>query len=239
MAGPRASAVRARSFGSGHAPACGTASGFASGFATGAGRDPLSDPLGAQVRLDTDRRRRLRGRASRTGAPTWFPCNDYPTDKATYDFRVTVPRGTTAVANGTLEGRIEHRHWTTFVWSETLADGDLPRHGHHRQVPGDAVGRRRDPVVRGRGSRQAPARAAGAVEDPRHPPPCSATAFGAYPFEADRSDRRPHVLGGLRAGDPDQAPLPSGPGHRDPRPRAGASVVRRRRDAEALAPRSG
>src|SRR5581483_5388067 len=26
------------------------------------------------------------------GSPTWFPCNDYPTDKATYRFRVTVPR---------------------------------------------------------------------------------------------------------------------------------------------------
>jgi len=34
------------------------------------------------------------------GAPTWFPCNDHPTDKATYDFRVTVPRGIVAVANG-------------------------------------------------------------------------------------------------------------------------------------------
>jgi aminopeptidase N len=52
------------------------------------------------------------------GSPAWFPCNDHPTDKATYDFRVTVPRGTTAVANGTLEDRIKHRHRTTFVWSE-------------------------------------------------------------------------------------------------------------------------
>jgi aminopeptidase N len=53
-----------------------------------------------------------------TGAPTWFPCNDYPTDKATYRFRVTVPKGITAVANGTLEDRVEHRRWTTFVWRE-------------------------------------------------------------------------------------------------------------------------
>jgi aminopeptidase N len=52
------------------------------------------------------------------GAPTWFACNDYPTDKASYDFRVTVPKGTTAVANGRLERRIRHRHHTTFVWSE-------------------------------------------------------------------------------------------------------------------------
>ena len=52
------------------------------------------------------------------GAPTWFPCNDHPTDKATYDFRVTVPRGITAVANGELERRMRHRRRTTFVWSE-------------------------------------------------------------------------------------------------------------------------
>jgi aminopeptidase N len=52
------------------------------------------------------------------GAPTWFPCNDYPTDKATYDFRVTVPRGVTAVANGKLVRRVRHRRRSTFVWSE-------------------------------------------------------------------------------------------------------------------------
>ncbi len=52
------------------------------------------------------------------GAPTWFPCNDHPSDKATYDFRVTVPNGVTAVANGALRRRTRHRHRTTFVWSE-------------------------------------------------------------------------------------------------------------------------
>ncbi|MGY1672227.1 M1 family metallopeptidase [Geodermatophilus sp. SYSU D00710] len=51
------------------------------------------------------------------GAPTWFPVNDVPTDKATYDFRITVPQGKTAIANGepvgqpvTVDGR------TTFTW---------------------------------------------------------------------------------------------------------------------------
>jgi aminopeptidase N len=54
------------------------------------------------------------------GAPTWFPVNDVPTDKATYDFRITVPEGKTAVANGepvgeptTADGR------TTFLWRAT------------------------------------------------------------------------------------------------------------------------
>jgi aminopeptidase N len=52
------------------------------------------------------------------GAPTWFPCNDSPTDKATYDFRVKVPKGTTAVANGRLERRIGRPRHTIFVWHE-------------------------------------------------------------------------------------------------------------------------
>ena len=26
------------------------------------------------------------------GSPGWFPCNDNPRDKATFDFAVTVPR---------------------------------------------------------------------------------------------------------------------------------------------------
>ncbi|MGH2925010.1 MAG: M1 family metallopeptidase [Solirubrobacterales bacterium] len=52
------------------------------------------------------------------GSPTWFPCNDHPSDKATYSFRVTVPTGITAVANGRLNRRIRHQRHTTFVWSE-------------------------------------------------------------------------------------------------------------------------
>ncbi len=39
------------------------------------------------------------------GAPTWFPSNDHPTDKATFDFRVRVPRGLEAIANGELTDR--------------------------------------------------------------------------------------------------------------------------------------
>lgn len=34
------------------------------------------------------------------GARTWFPVDDHPTDKATFDVTVTVPEGWTAVANG-------------------------------------------------------------------------------------------------------------------------------------------
>jgi aminopeptidase N len=52
------------------------------------------------------------------GAPSWFPCNDYPTDKASYRFRVNVPMGTTAVANGALLDRVTKDVRTTFTWRE-------------------------------------------------------------------------------------------------------------------------
>ncbi|MGZ5315803.1 MAG: M1 family metallopeptidase [Solirubrobacterales bacterium] len=50
------------------------------------------------------------------GAPSWFPCNDHPSDKASYDFEITVPRGTTAMANGTLRRVRRRGRTTTFLW---------------------------------------------------------------------------------------------------------------------------
>jgi aminopeptidase N len=50
------------------------------------------------------------------GASTWYPVNDHQTDKASYDFTITVPDGKTAVANGELVSRRTDRGWTTFKW---------------------------------------------------------------------------------------------------------------------------
>lgn len=50
------------------------------------------------------------------GAATWFPNSDHPTDKATYDFAVTVPEGLVAVANGLLTGSETVNGWTTWEW---------------------------------------------------------------------------------------------------------------------------
>ncbi len=50
------------------------------------------------------------------GAETWFPVNDHPGDAATYTFRVTVPAGRTAVANGVLASRKTAGGWTTWTW---------------------------------------------------------------------------------------------------------------------------
>jgi hypothetical protein len=49
-------------------------------------------------------------------ASSWFPVNDHPSDKASYDFDVTVPAGLQAVANGVLQRQRTHGGWTTWTW---------------------------------------------------------------------------------------------------------------------------
>jgi aminopeptidase N len=52
------------------------------------------------------------------GSPGWYPANDNPQDKATYDFAITVPKGITAIANGVLLSSRTHRGQTTWRWLE-------------------------------------------------------------------------------------------------------------------------
>src|SRR3954454_15491250 len=54
------------------------------------------------------------------GSPAWYPVNDNPRDKATYDFAITVPAGITALANGVLvEPAVARGGRTTWRWRET------------------------------------------------------------------------------------------------------------------------
>jgi aminopeptidase N len=53
------------------------------------------------------------------GAPSWFPCNDHPTDKATFSFAVTVPKRRRAVANGLLTSVTRNRGKATYAWAES------------------------------------------------------------------------------------------------------------------------
>jgi aminopeptidase N len=52
------------------------------------------------------------------GSPGWYPANDNPRDKATFDFRVTVPRGNVALANGVLERAQSVGTRTTWRWRQ-------------------------------------------------------------------------------------------------------------------------
>jgi aminopeptidase N len=49
------------------------------------------------------------------GAPGWFPANDNPQDKATFDMAITVPDGITAMGNGVLVAHFSRRGRTKWV----------------------------------------------------------------------------------------------------------------------------
>ncbi|MFF3845914.1 M1 family metallopeptidase [Streptomyces sp. NPDC002328] len=51
-----------------------------------------------------------------TGSMAWFPGNHHPSDKASYDVTVTVPKGLTAVSNGELRGERAVGGRTAFAW---------------------------------------------------------------------------------------------------------------------------
>jgi aminopeptidase N len=50
------------------------------------------------------------------GAAGWYPVNDHPLDKATYTFRITVPKPYVVAANGQLHESIDNGDTTTYVW---------------------------------------------------------------------------------------------------------------------------
>ncbi|MFJ9754480.1 M1 family metallopeptidase [Streptomyces sp. NPDC101149] len=51
-----------------------------------------------------------------TGSMTWFPGDHHPSDKATYDIRITVPQDLEAVSNGELRSRTTKGGRTTYAW---------------------------------------------------------------------------------------------------------------------------
>ena len=52
------------------------------------------------------------------GSPAWFPANDHPTDKATFELTMTVPKGWTVVSNGEPDQPRTDNGATTFRWHE-------------------------------------------------------------------------------------------------------------------------
>jgi aminopeptidase N len=52
------------------------------------------------------------------GAHTWMPCDDHPSDQATFRFELTVPSGVTAVANGAMVDHTSTATTETWIWQE-------------------------------------------------------------------------------------------------------------------------
>ncbi|MFZ6993748.1 M1 family metallopeptidase [Curtobacterium sp. RRHDQ66] len=57
--------------------------------------------------------------AQPTGAPSWFPCNDRPDDKATYRFEISCETGYDVVANGELLGKERTGRGTRWTYATT------------------------------------------------------------------------------------------------------------------------
>ncbi|MEU4566792.1 M1 family metallopeptidase [Micromonospora sp. NPDC023956] len=118
-------------------------------------------------------------------ASTWFPVNDHPSDKATFEIRVAVPEGLAAVSNGALVDEWTEDGWTVRVWSErfpmasylaVLATGNLRiQKSTHRGKP--MVTAYHADVPKGGPAQRSVART-GEVAD------YFATLFGPYPFDS-------------------------------------------------------
>jgi len=55
------------------------------------------------------------------GSPSWYPCNDHPSDKALFSISITVPKDVEAISNGKLIGREKAGKLRTWNWQ-----GDHP-----------------------------------------------------------------------------------------------------------------
>jgi aminopeptidase N len=72
------------------------------------------------------------------GAPSWFPCNDHPSDKAGYRIRITCESAYTVLANGRLVSRERRASRTTWTFETTepmasyLASIQI---GDYREIP--------------------------------------------------------------------------------------------------------
>lgn len=51
-----------------------------------------------------------------SASDNWYPVNDHPLDKATYTFRITVPKPYVVAANGLLQEKVENNDTITYVW---------------------------------------------------------------------------------------------------------------------------
>ena len=126
------------------------------------------------------------------GAPSWFPCNDFAGDKATFTFAVTAEAGYAVVANGVLTGREPRGGSVTWRYAENrpMAPYLATLHvGRYVTTP-LASGRPRMDLV-------APAHV-GAVGTPFDRLPAMVAAlegwFGPYPFSEYRCFVTPDAL---------------------------------------------
>ncbi len=79
--------------------------------------EPISDPAVPFLELGWHNTEGVIFTASEpSGSMSWFPSNNHPTDKATFEIRLTVPEPLTAASNGILVEEISVDGYTTTTW---------------------------------------------------------------------------------------------------------------------------
>ncbi|QWF79859.1 M1 family metallopeptidase [Amycolatopsis sp. CA-230715] len=122
-------------------------------------------------------------------AEWWFPSNDHPTDKATYDVSVEVPDAVSVLSNGTLVGKTKQRAgWTRWNWRSTnpqatyLSSLEVGNFEVHQASTPDGK-----PFITAYGADLGPSLDAAKASVERTPEVNEflASKFGPYPFEAE------------------------------------------------------
>ncbi len=160
------------------------------------------------------------------GAQSWFPSNNYPSDKATFDTRITVPSAKTALGVGELVSRTPHGdgtttwRWTeddptaTYLTTATVGDFDYTETTMHETSTGRTL-----PVYNAVDSSATPAQKAAiqtSLDRAESQVNFLSELFGPYPFDstgavADRAagvgyalevQTKPHYAGGFTSGNP-------------------------------------
>jgi len=121
-------------------------------------------------------------------APWWYPSNNHPTDKATFDVSVAVPDGTSVISNGLFKGTTKQLNgWTRWNWRSLK-----PQNTYSTYVAIGQFDVRQSTTPSGQPSVTAYARDLGengdaakaSVERTPEIIEFEETQFGPYPFEA-------------------------------------------------------
>ncbi|MXW61108.1 MAG: M1 family metallopeptidase [Acidimicrobiaceae bacterium] len=130
-----------------------------------------------------------------SGSMSWFPSNNHPTDKATFEIRITVPAQLTAASNGILVEESSSDGYTTTTWrmDDPMATylaavyvGDFER--IETKQPGGLL-------IRDYVPRDSPAEIAEALAITPQVISYYEDLLGPYPFDAYGTIVMPHTLG--------------------------------------------
>ena len=120
-------------------------------------------------------------------AAFWYPANDHPTDKATYDVSVAVPDGTQVVSNGVLVSSSSRLGQTRWNWRSTKPQATyLTFIAIGKYDIRSATGPDGSPVITAYGANIGANHDAAVASVERTPEVLAweSTLFGAFPFEA-------------------------------------------------------